>query len=211
MKKLLPFLISATALIATAEPAPSNHPWEVASSGKVSVAVPKDWRSFDGIQPAMVIYRQGDGIGVPMVDETGAPLQIGITVEKFPPSEDSIEVIAKKTSEGALRDPRMQIAADDIVEPLTLSDQTKAVYLTKQLIKSVHRRSLQMKLFTKDPEGNVWVVSGYIVGGKDSRTPTPKSPLALWLRAHLASATVTGKPIDSKPLQSAYRKPEPAQ
>ncbi len=210
MKKLILLLISVTSLIARAEPAQSNTPWEVASSNTTSVGVPRDWRSFDGIQPAMVIYRQGDGIGVPMVDETGAPLQIGITVEKFPPSADSIDAIAKRTSEGALRDPRMQIAADDIVEPVTLSDQSGAVFLTKQLIKSVHRRSLQMKLFTKDAAGNVWVVSGYIVGGKDSRIPTPKSALALWLRAHLVSATVTGKPIDTKSLESAYRNPAPA-
>jgi hypothetical protein len=185
---------------------PRNMPWETATSGLVSLAVPKGWRSFDGIRPTMVIYRQGDGIGVPMADETGGPLQIGITAERFPASEEPLDAIAAETAKGAENDPRLKRAKKDLSETVTLSDQTSAIFTAGEFIKSSTRRSLQMKLFTKAPDGSVWVVSGYIVGGKDSTWPTHDSPLATWLRAHLVSLTLTGKEIDARALESTYEK-----
>lgn len=206
MKSVLLFLLTAASLLA-APATPSTDRWDVATTGTVSVGVPKGWRKMDGIRPDMLIFRQGDGIGVPIVDETKAPLQIGLTVEKFAPSEDSTEAIARKTAKTALSDPRMTIAEDETIEAITLSDHTGATFLTKPLFKSTHRRSLQMKLFAKDYAGNTWVISGYIVGARDSQLPTPKSPLAIWLRAHLESATFSGKGIDPKSLEATYRNP----
>ena len=203
MRTLLLFIASLTVAIATDE-RPAATAWDVAASGSVSVAIPRGWRNFDGMAPRMVIYRQGDGVGVPFADETGSPLQIGLTVEKFATSDDTTELIAKKTAEGAKRDPRLESIGDGTFVPVTLSDRTEGTFFTKEFIKSGHRRSLQMKLVVKDAETRVWVVSGYIVGGKDSRLPTPSSSLALWLKAHMLSLTVGGQAIDPKPLETAY-------
>lgn len=210
MKLVLLFLLSLMIAVAADKPPITTAvSWEVATSSPVSVAVPKDWRNFDGMAPRIVIYRQGDGVGVPAADETGAPLQIGLTVEKFATSNDSTELIAKETAGGAARDPRLESIGDGTFVPVTLSDRTEGTFFTKEFIKSVHRRSLQMKLVVKDADRRVWVVSGYIVGGKDSRLPTPNSPLALWLKAHMLSLTVGGQAIDPKPLEAAYNAGEP--
>jgi hypothetical protein len=201
VKSLLLLLLSTT-LAFTAD-ATQPVGWEIASAGPASVAVPKEWRNFDGIQPSMLIYRQGDGISVPAADETGAPLQIGITVERFAPTADSLETVAKKTAAGAARDPRLQPEGEERLIPVVLSDQRQGLLQTKVFIKSTYRRSLQIKLFVKDADTAVWVASGYI-GGKESRLPTADSHLAAWLRAHLLSLTADEK-IDTKALETAYR------
>lgn len=208
MKAILLLILSLTIALA-AEGQPSAPGWEITSTGPVTVAVPKGWRNFDGIQPTMILFRQGDGIGVPFADETGAPLQLGLTVEKFATTTDSTEAVAKKTDEGASADPRLKGVGEAQLSPVVLSDGTEGTLLIREFIKSAHRRSLQMKLIVKDADATVWVISGYIVGGKDSQLPTPSSPLATWLRAHLLSLTMTGKAVDPATLEAAYLTPTP--
>lgn len=203
MKTFLLFLISTAVSLAAGEPSKENR-WEIISSGPVSVPIPKGWRNFDGMQPSLLIFRQGDGITFPMFDEAGQPLQMGITVEQFASTSDSTETIAKKTADGASHDPRLKPVGDDWLEPVVLSDQTKGTLLIKEFIKSTHRRSLQMKLFIKDADAMPWVISGYIVGGKDSPLPTRNSRLAVWIRAHLLSAALTKKAVATKALDAAY-------
>jgi hypothetical protein len=62
-----------------------------------------------------------------------------------------------------------------------------------------------MKHIGKDAGGQIWIVSGFLVGGKDSKWPTPRSKLATWLRAHLVSLTPTSKDVDQESLDTAYR------
>ena len=178
--------------------------WETASADPAKVAVPKGWRGFDGIKRTMPIYRQGDGIGVPAVDETGEPVQIGLTVEKFPPARESTETIAKELARSSTQNPQLEMVGKESVEAIKLSDQTAATLVTTEFIKGGSRRSLQMKLIGKDGKGQIWIVSGFLVGGKDSKWPTPKSKPGTWLRAHLVSLTLTGKEIDRKSLEAAY-------
>ncbi|WP_395752705.1 hypothetical protein [Prosthecobacter sp.] len=153
----------------------------------------------------MPLFRQGDGIDLPMVDETGDALQIGISVERFPAAKESTETIAKELAKGSTKDPRLQMAGTEAVESVTLSDQTEATLLTMELIKSGSRRSLYMKLIGKDATGRIWIVSGFIVGGKESKWPKPNSMLCAWLRAHVVSLTLTSKEVDPKGLEAAYK------
>ncbi len=169
------------------------------------MAVPKGWRSLDGIKRTMPVYRQGDGMGVSEVDETGEPLQIGLTLERFPADDVSTETIAKELAKGASKNPRLQMVGKEVVEAVKLSDQTEATLVTTEFIKEGSRRSLQMKLIAKDASGQIWIVSGFLVGGKESQWPAPKSKLGVWLRAHLVSLTLTGKEVDAKGLEAAYR------
>jgi len=160
---------------------------------------------MDGIKRTMPILRQGDGIGVPASDETGAPLQIGLSVEKFPPAEQSTETIATELARGATKNPQLEMVGKESVEAVKLFDQTEATLVTTEFIKQGNRRSLQMKLIAKDAGGQIWIVSGFLVGGKESKWPTATSKLAIWLRAHLVSLTLTNKDVDQKSLETAYR------
>ncbi|MEX0716796.1 MAG: hypothetical protein WD066_09420 [Planctomycetaceae bacterium] len=154
----------------------------------------------------MPLYRQGDGIGVPAVDETDAPLQIGMTVEKFRPAKETIDEIANGLAERAKKVRRLELVGEETVEAVELSDGTAASLLTVEFIKDGSRRSLQMKLVAKDPNGNVWIASGQLVGGKESKWPTADSDLADWLKAHLTSFCLDPEKFDAEKIQAAYVK-----
>ena len=193
-------LLVAAPLTATA----AEKPYVVASVESSRIAVPKDWRDV----PALTsdLYRQGDGIGVPATDETGAPLQIGMTVKKHGEAKGSLTEIVSQLIAGAKQDSRLQMVGKGIVVPFKLSDGTDALLLTAEFIKGGDRRSLQIKVVAKDAKSNVWIVSGHLVGGKSSKWPTAGSSLAEWLAAHLTSFTLDEKKFDAKKVEAAYAK-----
>lgn len=204
MKHLL-LLFFLTSVVCCGESSAQSVEWETVAVDAAKVAVPKEWRNMDGMKGSMLIYRQGDGIGVPATDETGAPLQIGLTVEKFPPSKESTENIAKELAKGATKNPELVAVGKELVEAVKLSDQTAATLVTTEFIKERSRRSLYMKLIGKDGKGQIWIATGYLVASKSSQWPKPKSELATWLRAHLVSLTLTGKDVDQKKIEAAYQ------
>ena len=151
-----------------------------------AMIVPRGWRSLDMLISAKNrLYLNGDGIGAPAIDETGSPVQIGMMVERYPNTTDTVRRGAERLLANAKRNPRLKLIGKARIESLRLSDGTEAALLTTEFIKSGSRRSLQMKLLAKDAASNGWVVSGFLVAGKNSNIPKPDSPQAQTLRAHL--------------------------
>jgi hypothetical protein len=186
-----------------AQAAEGKKEWEKVSGDGYAIAVPAGWRTFDMGGP-MMLFRQGDGIGVPVVDETGAPIQIGLTVEKFVRTTDTLEEGAKKMARNAKNNPRLKLVGEEKTEPLKLADGTDAMLVTTRFIKEQTRGSLQMKMVVKDQASNGWVVSGFLVSGKDSKVPVEGSPLAMWLRAHVVSFCFDGAKVDEGAMKRAY-------
>jgi hypothetical protein len=177
-------------------------PWEEVAVENGRIAIPRGWRAMDFLKPP--VYRVGDGMGtVPVVDETGEPLQVGINVERFPEMSISLERAIDGLIEDAKAGGRLQLVQHE-VEELELADGTAARLLTTQFIKEKTRLSLQMKLVVKDAEATVWVVNGYVVGGRESTWPTPESRLTRWVEAHLKSFTLDGEKFDTEGLRAAY-------
>lgn len=197
----VPAIAAASARAAEKE---DQTPWEVVPVGSANVAVPRGWRSLDKIKPTMPVYRQGDGVGVPAMDETKAPLQIGMTVEKFPGTRESVKEIMRGLVEGAKKAPRLELVGKESVQDIKLADGTEAMLLKAEFIKEGTRRSLQMKLVAKDAESNAWIVSAHLVGGKESKWPTPDSRLAKWLEAHVTSFCLDEKKFDAAKVKAAY-------
>ena len=204
MKYLMPIVLVVGFIGAVAAPVAAQD-WETVTADSAKIAVPKGWRSMDGLKRTMPIFRQGDGIGVPALDESGAPLQIGLTVEKFPPASETTEAIAQELAKNATKNPQLELVGKESIEAVKLFDATAATLLTMEFIKTGNRHSLQLKLIAKDREGQIWIVSSFLVGGKASTWPTPKSKLAVWLRAHVVSLTLTKAEVDQKSLDAAYK------
>lgn len=183
---------------------PPDNGWDVVVAGNVKMAVPKGWRKMDGILPRMVVYRQGDGIGVPAVDETGSPLQIGLIVEKFPVAEESVAEIVDGLIKLAKKAPRLEMVGKEIIEDVKLADGSAGKLLTTEFIKEGTRRSLQMKLVVKDGAGGVWIASSQLVGGKESKWPNPGSKYGKWLKAHLFSFSLDPQKFNEEPIRMAY-------
>jgi hypothetical protein len=183
-----------------------GKPWEVISFEGGAIAVPRGWREFPSLG-RMVLHRQGDGVGVPALDENREPLQTGLTVEKFPNTKES----PKEGVQGLLRQLKrnrgLQLVGKEAVEPLKLSDGTEAMLLTVELLKGKDRRSLYMKMAVNDKDGNGWIITGYLVAGKASKIPSPDSELAKWLRAHVTSFCLDKAKLNEDNLKKAQRKP----
>jgi hypothetical protein len=161
---------------------------------------------LDGLTPRILVFRQGDGIGIPAHDDTGQPLQAGLVLEQLTDAKGSLSEVAAGVIAGARKDARLKPLADSTVEPVKLSDATDAVLLTSVFLKEGNRRSVQLKVIARGPDSRTWMVSGYLVGGKDSRWCTPGSNMANWLRAHLLSLRLAPGNLDEKALREAYRR-----
>jgi hypothetical protein len=105
----------------------------------------------------------------------------------------------KALVEAARKVPALELVGQESVEEVTLADGTEALLLTAEFVKEQRRRSLQMKLLARDKDAASYVLSGFLVGGKESQVPTPTSGLARWLRAHLTSFTLDGKKLAGGP------------
>ena len=163
-----------------------------------AMSIPKGWRNVPSPSPGpRKLLLNGDGIGARPVDETGHPLRVGLMVEKYPGTTDTLAEGADGLVAEAKADPKLETIGEATTESLQLPDGTDAILLTTEFIKEKSRRSLQMKLLAKDKASNGWVVSGYVVGGKDSTLPRADSWLANKLRGYLESFRFDGaKPVE---------------
>jgi hypothetical protein len=197
-------VVALAALLSTGSIRADEPKWEAVEVGPGKIAVPKGWRDFDGMQPNMPLYRQGDGIGVPTVDETDAPLQMGLTAAKFAPAEQSVAEIMEVLVERAKQAPGLELVGKESVEDVKLADGVAGKLLIAEFLKGTDRRSLQMKLVVQEADRTTWIVSGHVVGGKDSQWPKADSKYAKWLRAHLTSLSLDPTKFDAERIEAAH-------
>lgn len=174
------------------------------TTGSAVVGVPKNWRKLDMKVPHIRLYFNGDGCSTPIVDETGSPLQIGMTVAEFT-TDENLNKWVESHIKSAKNNKRLKLMKKEVVEDVELSDGQHAKLLTTEFIKEEDRHSLQLKLFVKTEKSTGWVVSGFIVGGKESKFPESGGPWAKWLTAHLKSLCFDKNKFDSKTLSKAYK------
>ena len=170
--------------------------FEVHTSNDFNMIIPIGWREMPFTAGAIVFFLNGDGLGFPAIDDTGSPLQVGMTVEKFPNLTNTLDEWGKNLANGYKADPRLELKKRKIENNITLSDGLKASLLLFEFIKSNSRQSLQMKLFSKDQYSNGWVVSAWLVGGKGSKIPRIDSENRKFLEVFLKSFCLDKSKLD---------------
>jgi hypothetical protein len=201
--------LGATRSARRAESAPRTRPgaatpWNVVRTRQYAIAVPKGWRRMPGQLGPHVLYVTGDGIGAPIVDETGAPIQIGMTVERYGVTKESVASAAARSMQGVKQNPRLKAVAQDPVANVKLADGRAATLIRTVFIKDQTRRSLQLKMFAKDGNSRGWVVSAWIVTGRDSQFIARNKTLEAVLRAHVTSLCFDSTKFSTKALAAAY-------
>ena len=172
--------------------------------GSAWVAVPAGWKEILRPNPRLVLSRVAEGVGLPAVDENGAPIQAELTVEKHPGTGDTLKEGAAGLVGRAKGTRGLELVGKEKAETVTLADGTEAALLTMEFIQGGTRRTLWMKLLAKDGAENGWVVSRYVIGGQDSKLPTRDRELVRWVRAHLTSFCFEKAKLDEDKLKKAH-------
>jgi hypothetical protein len=184
-------LIAAAAMAqaqTTTHPHEASPPWSVMHEKEFSIAVPSDWHKLEFPSFKTVLHLTGDGKGLPHLDETGSPLQTGMSIERFQNVRQTPEEGSAFMLRNLRADPNMEIIGEPKVESVQLSDGTHAVLQTTEFFRTdKHRRSYHMKLIAEDANKVGWVVVGWTVGGKESSMTEQKARHVQRLRAHLLS------------------------
>ena len=195
------------ACVLCAFPAPAAEPTkppEVIKGEGFAIVVPAAWRDMKNPPGKIVLFRQGDGAkNVPAVDETGQPLQIGLLVERYPNTKDAIEDGIQKLARNAQNDPRLERIGPAAIDKVKLTDGADAMLLTNEFVKDAKRHSLQLKMLVKDAADNGYVVSAFVVAGKESKLAGRDSALVAWLAAHVKSFCLDAAKVDVKPVEQA--------
>jgi hypothetical protein len=194
----------ALALVGQAQPATQRGKWQVVREKDFGIVVPTGWRNFPRPMGTMRLHLTGDGVLVPIVDETGAPLQLGLTVEKFANSKETLQEGIDALTKTAKAQPALTLVGKESVEAVTLKDGTMAMVLTTEFLKERTRHSLYLKMVAKDAAGNGFVVTGFLVGGRESKWPTKESRMAQWVRAMVESFVLDGEKAEAGPVEASY-------
>jgi len=102
--------------------------------------IPSGWRELPINAGAIVFFLNGDGLGFPAIDDTGSPLQVGMTVEKFANLTISLEEWENRLANGFKKDPRLKLKEQKIERDITLSDGLKANYCYSSLLNQTHAK-----------------------------------------------------------------------
>ncbi len=193
---------AGTRPVGRTRPAAGTGPWKVVKDREYVIAVPKGWRTLPLAVKPYVLYLNGDGLGAPAMDETGSPIQIGMTLERWGKTKGTAMEGAKVSA--ARRNPRLQPLQKTEVKPLKIADGTEVAFLRAFFRKDGRRKSLQMKLYAKDANGTGWVVSAWIVTGLKSKFIDSNEPLVKALRAHMTSLCFDEARFSTAALAAAY-------
>lgn len=189
-----------------------QSPWEVEHSEEFSVAVPRGWRRFPLPAASRPLHLIGDGIGLPALDDTEQPLQAGFMVERFAATEEPAATGAKENLNGLKTSPLFEILGEPTVQEVKLSDGTPAALLTVEFLrKDKNRKSHFMKLFAKDQNSVGWVVTAFLVAGKDSQFATKHPEIPRRLKAQVLSFCFDKAKFSDAGVKAAHEPEKPKQ
>jgi hypothetical protein len=191
MSRFLLCAVVFTSMLQAAEPAKlTTEPYKDAD---LTIQVPKGWRLM---KPGgkFLFHLTGDGIQLPATDGT-APLQAGMSVEKYPNTKEPVTAGAASLVKAASAGGAFKPSEPGKVDAVKLSDGNPAALITMQGVKNGTRTSLQLKLLTKGEGDTGYVVSAWLVGAPGSKIATASSPEAQALTALLKSVTLA-KPAE---------------
>jgi hypothetical protein len=189
----------------TTQPAEAGDGARVHETKDFAIAVPAAWSEMKALQNAKrPLHAPGDGKGVPMFDDTNAPLQVGMGVEHFEGFKMTLDECVKSQVESATNAPRLKQIGNTKKRSLKLSDGRDAVLLIFEFEKEGGRHSTQVKLITKGSGDDHWVASAWAVGSKDSKILGHDKPLVTWLVAHVETFVLDPKKFDREKLPPAF-------
>ena len=209
-------LILTALLAANDRPAEAGQPaqvastqgsyWDVYRTQQFAVAIPRNWQPQKANSPAMLLYLLREAR-----DETGEPLKVGLTIERFPGNKDTLDEGVKQLIEHFRADKRWTPQGEIRDEPVSLADGTAARLVTLHArSQDGRRRALQYKLLALDKQRVGIAISAFLTTSAASKMTDPESKIARLLWAHVTSLTLDPAKMNDAALRAAYTSHESA-
>ena len=158
----------------------------VESSG-IRIRMPEGWRRAKELEtPSRLFHFVGDGRGLSAFDEKGGPLQIGLSVERFP-NDKSVEARIEALKREVKVAPQRTVIGDVETAEVKLDGDRKGTMLYAIFDKDGRRKSFYEILIVPHPQSGTCVVTGWIVASRDSTLPRRGSVLEKRLAAFVQS------------------------
>jgi tetratricopeptide (TPR) repeat protein len=172
-----------------------------------AIAAPDDWGRFPAVRPPIVLYLIGDGRkGIPLLDGTLSAIQVGLTVEVFPPEAGrlSSRERAKRDLDGLKTARGFEICGEPEGQEINLADGTKAYRVRVELVRPERRRlSFYEKVYCAAPDGRQIVATSFLTCGPAGGPFVQKAGLTALLQTYAESLVLDADRLDR-------RKPEAA-
>jgi hypothetical protein len=185
------------------KPVAGETPWEIADMGVAKIGVPRGWRKMDKVRPDIPLFRVSAGLGVPTMDDTMSSFKMHFTVEEKRNATGSIDEALNHQLTLLKKNKRLEQVGKEKIEKFRLVDDTAALLMKAEFIKSKTELQYQMVLVAKDMNSTIWVVLVSVTGGKKSKWVT-KGKYPPWLEAHVRSLTFNKAKFNSDALKAAY-------
>lgn len=173
-----------------------------------AIAAPDDWTRFNAVRAPVVLYLSGDGRkGVPLLDGTLAPVQAGLTVEKFP-ARAGVSAIekAKQDFEALKNTTGFEIDGEPELTEIELADGTKAVRLIVTVAKTQRRRlSVYEKVYCGTSDHGQIIATSFVTCGLGGERFVNKVGLAGFVKKHAESIVLDASKVGLARLDDAYR------
>jgi len=169
-----------------------------------AIAAPAEWRDSQIKTKVIVLYLTGSGVGgVPAVDGTLAPLQIGIAIDVFDKTEMSPREKAQKdVAELKALTKMFKVRSEPSLEDVELSDGVKAAFLSLEFDRLDNNRlSFQFRVYVAGSEKKLIVANGFLACGRGGG-----AGILTFLKAHAMSLVLDAKKVDQERLKKVYTK-----
>ncbi len=176
---------AARAPVETASPPsaePAASPWLEHSGEGFRIPLHRDWPTMHGefLPPGMQLHVTADGVGFPLLDEDGQPVQVGFAVEARDGPYDDTSALAQEV--------HAEIQGDSAIERVerylrkdthACMGEREAHMLLLEFDKAgTDRKSVYLRSVVRGDDGRGWIASGWIVAGRGSSLPTADGPFA---------------------------------
>ncbi len=171
-----------------------------------AIVAPKDWRTTSfALEPPIELYLTGDGrAGIPIVDGTLSPLQIGMSVDVLSKGSGTPEEISAQYTRDLKTSARFKLRHEVVVDSIQLADGSTALLHSSEFDRIDKRRlSFHYKVISPRKDGRVVVATGWLACGRPNSFFAKKSGILYVLKECVTSLASESNKVDTRPAEKA--------
>lgn len=202
------FLVICVTFISYAQDSAKTPPTgTVIHKGKTwAIVAPSGWRNkSSSLKPPIELYLTGGGrAGIPIVDGTLSPLQIGMSVDVLPKGSGTPEELSAQYTRELKTSGQFKLRHDVVVATIQLADGSTAILHSAEFDRiDKGLLSFYYKVISPRKDGRVVVATGWLACGKPNSFFARKSGILNVLKTCVTSIASASNKVDTRPVEKA--------